>query len=177
MPTSAPAVEVRPITGFDGYFADRDGRIWSYRTRTRFQLEATWKQLHENVIHGYSYVTLCGNNSRVNKRVHRLVLEAFIGPCPDGMHGCHKDGIRSNNAVSNLRWGTPESNQRDKRLHGTSRGGRGEKNRAAKLTAKQVSEIRAAYEVRPEPIAVIARRYGVSTCPIRMLLTGRTWKD
>ena len=177
MPISGPTCRVQPIQDFEGYFASEDGHIWSFRTRTRQQSKPTWKQLHENVVHGYSYVTLCGSGFRKGKRVHRLVLEAFVGACPNGMQGCHRDGVRSNNALSNLRWDTPKSNQRDKRTHGTNHGGRGERNRAAKLTADQVKEIRSRYAARPEPIATIAKRYGVSRCPIRMLLLGRTWKD
>lgn len=55
----------------------------------------------------------------VHERVHRLVLEAFIGPCPDGMVGCHTDGDPLNNRLDNLRWDTPSNNNRDKRAHGT----------------------------------------------------------
>ncbi|MGH8035083.1 MAG: HNH endonuclease signature motif containing protein, partial [Lysobacterales bacterium] len=55
----------------------------------------------------------------VNRKVHRLVLEAFVGPCPDGMVGCHNDGDTRNNRLSNRRWDTPGSNNRDKQVHGT----------------------------------------------------------
>lgn len=55
----------------------------------------------------------------VNRKVHRLVLEAFVGPCPDGTVGCHNDGDTTNNSVGNLRWDTPGANNRDKRTHGT----------------------------------------------------------
>ncbi|QOV97160.1 HNH endonuclease [Rhodococcus pyridinivorans] len=55
----------------------------------------------------------------LNRKVHRLVLEAFTGPCPDGMVGCHNDGDTTNNRLDNLRWDTPGANNRDKRTHGT----------------------------------------------------------
>lgn len=51
--------------------------------------------------------------------VHRLVLEAFVGPCPEGMEGCHGDGDPTNNSLGNLRWDTATSNQLDKVRHGT----------------------------------------------------------
>lgn len=53
------------------------------------------------------------------ERVHRLVLAAFVGPCPDGMEGCHRNGDKLDNTLSNLRWDTPGNNNRDKRTHGT----------------------------------------------------------
>ncbi len=53
--------------------------------------------------------------------VHRLILEAFVGTCPDGMEGCHGDGDPTHNWLSNLRWGTDKENQADSKRHGTKR--------------------------------------------------------
>jgi hypothetical protein len=52
--------------------------------------------------------------------VHHLVLEAFAGPRPPGLWGCHNDGVAANNHVSNLRWDTPQSNVHDTIRHGTN---------------------------------------------------------
>lgn len=49
-----------------------------------------------------------------NVMVHRLVLEAFVGPCPEGMQCCHWDDVPTNNRLSNLRWDTPAANEKDK---------------------------------------------------------------
>lgn len=51
--------------------------------------------------------------------VHRLVLEAFVGPCPPGHECCHRDGDPSNNCLDNLYWGTRSDNVRDAIQHGT----------------------------------------------------------
>lgn len=56
--------------------------------------------------------------------VHRLVLEAFIGPAPEGAEGCHNDGDPSNNRVENLRWDTRSHNAQDSVRHGTHRNAR-----------------------------------------------------
>lgn len=64
---------------------------------------------------GYVAATLRGKSCLV----HRLVLEAFQGPCPVGMEGCHKDGNSANNRLDNLRWDTPTNNHADKVAHGT----------------------------------------------------------
>lgn len=42
--------------------------------------------------------------------VHRLVVEAFAGPIPDGMHINHKDCNRANNTAANLEIVTPQEN-------------------------------------------------------------------
>lgn len=51
--------------------------------------------------------------------VHRLVLEAFIGPCPSGQECCHDDGDPANNHLGNLRWDSRSENHLDRVRHGT----------------------------------------------------------
>ena len=48
--------------------------------------------------------------------VHRLVLEAFVGNCPEGMECDHIDRNRSNNRIENLRWITVNHNRSRKRI-------------------------------------------------------------
>jgi hypothetical protein len=68
---------------------------------------------------GYLYVNLKRVGSQSQRAVHRLVLEAFVGPCPPGMEGCHNDGDQLNNRLDNLRWDTPSNNKLDSVRHGT----------------------------------------------------------
>ena len=44
------------------------------------------------------------------KYVHRLVADAFIGPCPAGKQINHKDGNPQNNSINNLEYVTPKEN-------------------------------------------------------------------
>lgn len=62
---------------------------------------------------GHLAVTLCRDGERNMRYVHRLVLEAFRGPCPPGHEACHWDDDPSNNRLENLRWGTREENRAD----------------------------------------------------------------
>lgn len=64
---------------------------------------------------GYLQVWLRG----VHRTMHSLVMEAFVGPRPEGMQVCHNDGNRENNRLSNLRYDTPSANAADRYLHGT----------------------------------------------------------
>lgn len=51
--------------------------------------------------------------------IHTLVLEAFVGPRPEGAVCCHIDGDPTNNHVTNLRWGSYSDNNHDLVRHGT----------------------------------------------------------
>lgn len=68
---------------------------------------------------GHLAVDLSNGPHARSYSVHRLVLEAFVGPCPEGMEALHGDGIPGNNRVDNLRWGTKHENRMDSVKHGT----------------------------------------------------------
>src|SRR4030042_5419324 len=84
----------------------------------------------------YDRVCLWKNNISNIFSVHRLVLETFIGSCPEGKEACHNNGRRTDNRVENLRWDTRKNNHEDKKKHGTM--ACGEKINMAKLIKKNV---------------------------------------
>lgn len=53
---------------------------------------------------------------------HRMVAEAWLGPCPKGQLVRHLDGNAGNNRVVNLAYGTHAENMQDAIRHGTFRG-------------------------------------------------------
>lgn len=65
---------------------------------------------------GYLQVSFAGLGTAL---IHRVVLETFVGPCPEGMECCHWDDVRTNNRLSNLRWGTSGDNNLDMVRNGT----------------------------------------------------------
>lgn len=69
---------------------------------------------------GYLRVLLRRDDGRrIFRDIHRLVAEAFIGPCPEGHQVRHMDGNRTNSVLSNLTYGTCRDNQLDSIAHGT----------------------------------------------------------
>lgn len=106
--------------------------------------------------------------------VHRLVLTAFVGPCPKGMEGCHDDGDPLNNELRNLRWDTPRGNSQDRLKHGTDI--RGEKHPRVILTAEQVLAIRERRKSRKETVKQIAMSYGVARTTISAIVNGASWR-
>lgn len=93
--------------------------------------------IHAN---GYPCVNLTTKNYRKQFSIHRLVLEAFKGRCPENMEACHINGIRSDARLINLRWDTRSNNALDKRNHKTWQGGQNNGN--AKLTNEQAMIIK-----------------------------------
>jgi DNA-binding transcriptional regulator YiaG len=120
---------------------------------------------------GYQSVNLYAEGAQHSTTVHILVAAAFLGPRPEGHEVCHKDGDHQNSALTNLRYGTPVSNNQDKRRHGTHL--QGDEHPTAKLNTRQVLEIRRA---RGVPQEVLAERYGVTLSNISAVQLRKSWR-
>lgn len=133
-------VEYRPVVGWDAYRVGDDGSVWSMWDGKAHTLDTMWTPLSV-AVERYRYVTLYdpGGAKRRCKVAH-LVLEAFVGPRPDGTECRHLDGDSLNDAKGNLCWGTKVENEADKDRHGTKV--RGTRHWKGKLTEAQVAEIR-----------------------------------
>src|SRR3546814_20591677 len=112
-----------PIPGWEGLYEASDlGRIKSLSRRCRSK--DGFRTLKERILKqtiepdGYVIVTLHRDGKQKAFRSHRLTLLTFEGPCPEGMESLHRDGIRSNNRLSNLRWGTRPENREDRQQPG-----------------------------------------------------------
>ena len=160
--------EWRDIRGFEGWYQISNcGRVKSlarvvpmsdgrtYRVRERL-LKPAWEG-------HYFHVAFSKDGGETMHLVHRLVLEAFASPCPEGMQARHLNGDARNNGLSNLRWGTSKKNQRDRVRHGTSN--RGVLGNTYKLKGK-VDEIKRLRATGDYTVQEIADRYGVSTVTI-----------
>lgn len=108
-----------PVVGFDGAYEVSDlGQVRSVKTG-RLLKPARINSL------GHLQVKLYRDGKQHGRLVHRLVLEAFKGPCPPGMEARHvQTNDTSDNRLGNLAWGTYTENELDKRAHGTSSLGR-----------------------------------------------------
>lgn len=83
----------QPIQGYDPvYFADKEGNI--YRENKRLS------PVNNGI--GYFQIKLRSSGKRLNRYIHRLVWETFVGPIPEGYEINHIDHDKANNALSNL---------------------------------------------------------------------------
>lgn len=165
-----------PVVGFEGFYEVSDlgdvrGLPRTCRTAkgTRTVPGKTLKPIPHSF--GYAMVNLSKGEGQWPYAIHRLVLEAFVGPCPPGMEGCHgKEGV-SVNALRNVRWDTHAENMADKVREGTA--ARGERHGRVKLTEEQARWVLA----NPESLnrSELGRRLGVSGTAIGYIQSGRNW--
>ncbi len=115
----------KPVIGHEGQYEVSDlGRVRSVdrlvdaRPGVR---RIQWGRVRAQVTmkSGHKQITLWTGNRARGVLVHRLVLDAFSGPCPDGMEACHADGNPGNNRIANLRWDSRSENRYDSVRHGT----------------------------------------------------------
>lgn len=123
---------------------------------------------------GWLRVNLQRNGGRRTFLIHRLMLEAFVGPRPNGMECRHLNGCKTDNRLTNLCWGTTKENVEDAIRDGQRPDNRGERNGQAKLTVDAVREIRATPRTHGSLVA-LARRFGVSTDAVGDVRGGRRW--
>lgn len=120
---NATPEEWRPVVGYEGLYEVSDrGAVRSIdRVIARREHTVTYKGRLLKPRHmapmGYETVGLSKNGRPRTIFVHVIVLEAFVGPRPDGMVSCHNNGDPNDNCPSNLRWDTQASNMRDRYMH------------------------------------------------------------
>jgi hypothetical protein len=156
-----------------GYRVGDDGSVWSCVRKgdhREIVLTDEWHRLKPNPQRsGHLNVQLGKGDQR---RVHRLVLEPFVGPCPEGMQCRHLDDDPANNRVDNLYWGTPKQNAADRARHGGYP--KGEKAMHAVLTDADVLEA-LAMRAAGKRTGEIARWFGVGHTTIKQIFRGERW--
>lgn len=121
-PTPLEGEEWRPVVGYEGYDVSSMGRVRTWWPGNRIRNRGPFIRTPGFLPKGYLIVILKGGGSpAVHRLVHRLVLDAFVGPCPTGHEGSHLDGHKVNCRLANLAWETPGANNARKREHGTLR--------------------------------------------------------
>lgn len=167
----------KEIAGYPGYYVTDDGRVWSDPKGRHFKT-GMWLTLVPND-NGYLTVNLLGPDRYRRIRVHRLVLEAFVGPCPDGLEACHRNDIKTNNQIENLYWGTRRQNMRDAKDNGKHFEPPpmiGEDNPSALLKEEEVRTIIYEYRTGLFTQQEIADIHGMSRSHIAAIVGRKAWK-
>jgi len=122
---------------------------------------------------GYSSVSLKKNNKQVSLFLHRVIGEAFI-PNPDNKPFInHKNGIKTDNRVSNLEWCTRSENAKHSFKIGLQCN-KGQNHPRHKVTDKDVLKMRERY-ANGESSWKIFKSMNMSYTNVKDIIAGRSW--
>jgi NUMOD4 motif/HNH endonuclease len=175
----------RPIRGFEGYYEVSDqGRVKSLSRMKNGRPGYRPYRIPERILVLVPIRTRLDGKSRVVVSLHRedikrwarvphLVLEAFKGPRPSPKHESrHLNCDPSDNRAVNLEWGTQQENHADTlQLDHILRG---ERHPNAKLTTKQIKQIR---ELRAAGVSgsVICTCFGITHNLVYLIAKRKAW--
>ena len=159
----------KEIPGFPGYKASNLGRIWSAGNKRGNVLP---RILQSVKIRRNYFAHLHINGKGHTLKIARLVLLAFVGPCPEGMECCHYNDKGEDNHLTNLRWDTHNSNTADSIRNGVKRG---TKNGRAKLSESQIEEIKSLHKAGHLQ-RNIAKQFNISKGSVSNIVLGKSWK-
>jgi hypothetical protein len=162
--------EWKPLLGYDyTYDVSNLGRVRKRCDRTNsIKILKQHGTGHDRI---HLSVSLKLNGEKTTKLVHQLVAQVWLPPKPIGLIILHGPLGRRNNCPDNLSYGTYQQNAgADRERDGTLI--KGEKSCWAKLTEKDVTEIRKSTKT----CRALAQQYGVSAMVISKVKTRKIWK-
>lgn len=182
----------KPVVDANPYDISNLGRVRSYWRVVWPKGQKSYKVVRRDLppkiknpqmsIHGYHILMLYSDASRdaagralkFNKKIHHMVLEAFVGQRPSGCECRHLNGVRTDNRLCNLAWGTAQENADDRVAQKTVLVGSDHPN--AKLSQSQVSEIRELVRSGSTHTAA-SKKYGISRQQVGRIVSGARWRD
>lgn len=130
---------------------------------------------------GYLDITVDSRGRSLGKLPRRrslaaMILEAFRGARPTPKHQVrHLNDIKTDNHLSNLAWGTAKQNSQDKCRNGRTYKPKGILHPAAKLTEKQVHDLRRVYRRYGREHIALAKRFGITGGTARGICRRKGW--
>ena len=159
--------EWRKVIG-GAYEVSRDGQMRRAKPGRRTWIGRPISPL--NLKNGYLGVRPVVGGKNIQVYLHRLVAEAFLGPCPPGHEVNHIDGDKRNARAENLEYVTHSANGQHASRIGLIQ--RGERHHGAKLSDVQVADMRAMWERGATGVS-IARAFGVSGGTVSVIVNGK----
>lgn len=156
----------KDILGYKNYKISSYGRILN-KKKNKILKSTVYKKR-------YPQVSLSEQNVKRSEYVHRLVALVFCVGYKKGMQVNHKDGVKSNNNVSNLEWVTPKENTKHAIKNNLYKHKNGTNWWASKLKEQDVIEIRkmASHGIRH---AIIAEKYNIKKSSVSSIVTRVNW--
>lgn len=198
-----------PVVGYEGIYSVSDmGRV---RSEAREYVDSAGRHRRVSPLvvsqrnrNGYLAVRLWSAGVGRDFHVHRLVAAAFLSRGETHAEVNHFDGVKANNAATNLEWVTqgeniahavrhglyPSGDRNGSRLHperlvrGDRHGARlhpealarGEAHGRTRLTEDDVRTIRRRYAAGGVSLPALGREYGMAFSAIGRIVNRKTWQ-
>ena len=131
--------------------------------------------LRQNILRdGYHQVALYFERYPHDRKVHRLVAQAFLEPIGGKPYVNHKDGNKSNNSLENLEYCTMAENNAHAGFMNLKPIGSNHTN--SKLTHEQLKEVRAMLAKGDMTHKAISKIYGVHRATISGIFQNKSYK-
>jgi len=163
----------KPVVGYEGtHEVSTEGRIRRTCDCANTKKGHVLKPELSNC--GYFLIGLHGGGKKTFCTVHSIVVRAFLGGCRYSFEVNHRDGVKTNNRLSNLEYLTHSENKNHAvRLLGS---GSGSHNGNSKLTESAVKDMRLLHHAGVS-YSDCGRRYSVTPSVARKAIIGFTWKN
>jgi hypothetical protein len=130
---------------------------------------------YDGVIHHGGYGVVWDTQKKQRVQAHRFFYEKLIGEIPNELFGLHKCDVKDCVNPKHLFVGTMKDNIQDAAKKGRLIDRRGENAPWAKLTQKQVNEIRERYISKKITLTQLANEYGVTVSHIWKIVNNQRW--
>ena len=160
-----------PVKDYEGYYEISNfGKLMSLNYKGNGYKKILKTNINDN---GYEQVRLNLEKVGKNKKIHRLVAEAFIDNPENKRCVNHKDGNKCNNNLINLEWCTHSENTLHAFKNNIAKALRGENSYNSKLNNKCVVEVYKSVKSHRK----LAKEYGVTKSCITSIKAKKTWKE
>lgn len=162
----------KPVVGFEGYYEISNVgsvcRVKPYRNVKAYARVTQWQWKGNG---NRPYVVLSKNGEHKTLKVHKIMVDSFLGGTPEGFTVHHEDDRYTNNRISNFRFLSAIDNWRDAYLSGLMT--HGSKHKNAKLTEAKARELLALNG--KISLKQASKKFGISTTAVSYLWKGRNW--
>ena len=101
-------IDFYPIPNIEKYYISKCGKVLSTNRKKLIIMKSTISNFN-----GYELVALHKNKKSITKSMHRLMAMTFLEDYTENLYVDHKDNVKTNNNLSNLRMVTASDNNKN----------------------------------------------------------------